>query len=90
MVSLPFGVEEVMYYAAAVKRVILCKEPVRGPDSICGGLWGLKIALWLLKCFVPDLFRVRVGAWQYGALFLLHILVASWCILRDKKLFHKI
>lgn len=35
MVSLPFGVKEVMYYAAAAQWVMLCKEPVCGPDRIC-------------------------------------------------------
>lgn len=27
MVSLPFGVKEVMYYAAAAQWVMLCREP---------------------------------------------------------------
>ncbi|KAG8004631.1 hypothetical protein GBF38_008968 [Nibea albiflora] len=34
MVSLPFGVKEVMYYAAAAQWVMLCEEPVCGPDRV--------------------------------------------------------
>lgn len=36
MVSLPFGVKEVMYYAAVAQWVMLCKEPVCGTDRVCG------------------------------------------------------
>lgn len=39
MVSLPFGVEGVMYYAAAAQWTRLCVEAACGPDRVSGTTW---------------------------------------------------
>ncbi len=59
MVSLPFGVKEVMYYAAAAQWVMLCEEPVCGPDRVSATLRRFEDSTGCLNPFVPDLFKLE-------------------------------
>lgn len=81
----PFGVKEVMYYAAAAQWVMLCEEPVCGPDRVRGTtLRRLKDSTGCLNPFVPNLFRLEWALDMRWALYHIYLFTtvyhwaASW------------